>query len=340
MRAFDYTRAESLDQAAAALDPAASVIAGGTNLLDLMKLQVMTPERVVDITRLPGLDAIEPEGEGLRLGALVRNSDLAADPRIRARYPLLSRALLSGASGQIRNKATTGGNLLQRTRCPYFYDPAMACNKREPGAGCAAQGGVGRMLAIFGTSDACLAAHPSDMAVALRALDAKVEVRSRDGGLRRLALDELYRLPGDRPDLETTLAADDLITAVILPAPVAGSVQAYRKVRDRASYAFALVSVAAVIRMDQGRIGQVALAFGGVAPRPWRDAGLEAMLHGKTPDEALFREVAQRLTADPAPNPDTEFKRPLLRRTLVAVLREATGLAQPSIGTDATKDAA
>ncbi len=340
MREFTYARAETLEDAAGKLDASASIIAGGTNLLDLMKLQVMTPETVVDISRLPGLSEIEAEGEGLRIGALVTNSDLAADGRVRALYPVLSRAILSGASGQIRNKATTGGNLRQRTRCPYFYDPAMACNKREPGAGCAAKEGVGRMLAVFGTSEHCLAAHPSDMAVALRALGAEVEVRGSDGATRRLALDDFYLLPGDRPDLETTLAPDEIVTAVVLPAPERGAVQAYRKVRDRASYAFALISVAASVTVTDGRIDRARLAFGGVAPRPWSDPEVEAHLAGKAPDEALFREAAEMLTAGAKPHPDNAFKLPMLRRTLVAVLREATGLADASPGTDKTKDAA
>ncbi|GGL70221.1 FAD binding domain-containing protein [Wenxinia marina] len=340
MRPFDYTRAGTLDEAGAQLGKTAAVIAGGTNILDLMKLQIMTPERLVDIGRVPGLDGIEADGDGLRVGALVRNSDLAADGRIRAGWPVLSRALLSGASGQIRNKATTGGNLLQRTRCPYFYDPAMACNKREPGAGCAAKEGVGRMLAIFGTSEHCLAAHPSDMAVALRALDAKVAVRAADGSERTLPLDEFYRLPADRPDIETVLGPDGIVTGVVLPAPVAGSVQAYRKVRDRASYAFALVSVAAVVTVEDGRIARARLAFGGVAPRPWANDAVTAMLEGEAPDDALFRAAADRLTADAAPHPDNEFKLPMLRRTLVSVLRETTGLAEPSIGTDRTDAAA
>ena len=340
MREFTYARAETLDDAAGQLDATASVIAGGTNLLDLMKLQVMTPDKVVDITRLPELSEISAEGEGLRIGALVTNSQLAEDHRVRSLYPLLSRAILAGASGQIRNKATTGGNLLQRTRCPYFYDPAMACNKREPGAGCAAKGGVGRMLAVFGVSDDCLAAHPSDMAVGLRALEAEVEVRSPDGSTRRLKLDELYRLPGDRPDIETTLDVGEIITAVVLPAPEKGAVQAYRKVRDRASYAFALVSVAANVTVTDGRIARAKLAYGGVAPKPWSNAEVEDMLVGQAPDEALFRKAAEALTVDATPHPDNAFKLPMLRRTLIAVLREATGLAEASPGTDKTKDAA
>ncbi|WP_102226747.1 FAD binding domain-containing protein [Acidimangrovimonas sediminis] len=335
MRPFDYTRPDSLDAATDALDaPGARIIAGGTNLLDLMKLQVMAPETLVDINRLPGLDRIEAEAGGLRIGALVRNADLAADPRVRHAYPVLSRALLAGASGQIRNKATTGGNLLQRTRCPYFYDPAMACNKREPGAGCAAEGGVTRMLAILGTSPACRAAHPSDMAVALRALDAEVEVHAPDGTLRRIGLDDLYRLPGDTPEVETTLAPGEIITAVHLPAPDAGAVQAYRKIRDRASYAFALVSVAAVVAVEDGRITRAALAFGGLAPRPWRDGRAEALLIGKAPSEALFAEVAEAVLDGAVTDAGNDFKLAMTRRALAAVLAETTGLAPASTGTD------
>ncbi|MGR3493850.1 FAD binding domain-containing protein [Citreimonas sp.] len=330
MRPFDYRRAESLETVA----DGGRIIAGGTNLLDLMKLQVETPDTLVDINRIPGLDRIEADGDGLRVGALVSNTDLAADRRIRAGYPVLARAILAGASGQIRNKATTGGNLLQRTRCPYFYDPAMACNKREPGAGCAAQGGAGRMLAVFGTSEACLAAHPSDMAVGLRVLDAKVELRGTDGATRQVALDDFYCLPGDRPDIESVLQPGEIITAVVLPAPVAGSVQSYRKVRDRASYAFALVSIAAVATMRDGRIADLSLAFGSVAPRPWVDASVTDALIGQTPDADLFRRAAETLTESAAPNPDTAYKLPLLRRTLQSVLHEVTGLSEAATGTD------
>jgi xanthine dehydrogenase YagS FAD-binding subunit len=338
MRDFIYLRPSSLEAASEALGTDANVIAGGTNLLDLMKLQVMTPERVVDITRLEELQGIdETGGGGLRIGALVTNSELAADARVRGRYPVLSRAILAGASGQIRNKATTGGNLLQRTRCPYFYDPAMACNKRNPGAGCAAQGGVGRMLAVFGTSQECLAAHPSDMAVGLRALEAEVEIRAPGGLTRRLPLDAFYCLPGDRPDIETVLEPGEIITAVHLPPPEPGAVHSYRKVRDRASYAFALVSVAAVARCEDRRIAALSLAFGGVAPRPWAVPDLAGALVGEAPDEALFRDVAARLEPELPPHPDAAFKLPMLRRVLLQVLREVTGLAEPSTGTDRTE---
>ncbi|AJE48871.1 FAD binding domain-containing protein [Celeribacter indicus] len=337
MRPFDYHRASTAGDAGQAARRGGTFIAGGTNILDLMKIQVMTPERLVDITRLEGLDEITQNEEELRIGALVTNADCAANAQVRARHPLLSRAILAGASQQIRNKATTGGNLLQRTRCPYFYDVATACNKRAPGTGCAAQGGIGRMLAVFGISDSCLAAHPSDMAVALRALDATVEIEGPDGASRCVGLGDLYRLPGDRPDAETTLGDGELITAVTLPRQGAGHRQVYRKVRDRASYAFALVSVAASARIEAGRIAEISLAFGGIASQPWRDPDLEASLTGETPDEELFREVATRFTDVTAPHPDTAFKLPLLRRTLRSVLADVTGLSGTESSIDETK---
>ncbi|HEV7822841.1 MAG TPA: xanthine dehydrogenase family protein subunit M, partial [Burkholderiales bacterium] len=270
MKAFTYQRAESTTQAAAAaVKPGTKIIAGGTNLLDLMKLQVETPSNLIDINRLP-LDKIDetPDG-GLRIGALVRNSDLAADLRVRQHYGVLSRALLAGASAQLRNKATTGGNLLQRTRCYYFYDVTKPCNKRNPGSGCAALAGFNRIHAILGTSDHCIATHPSDMAVAMRALDAKVETINRGGQTRVIPIAEFYRLPGDTPEIETSLKPGEIITAVTLPPPPQG-VQVYRKVRDRASYAFALVSVAAIVDSTHGRIRSARLAFGGLAHKPWR----------------------------------------------------------------------
>ena len=328
MRPFDYIRAADLPEARAALSGAAEVIAGGTNLLDLMKLQITRPERLVDITRIEDLRGISgTEDGGLRIGALVTNTALAEDARVRAGWPLLSRAILAGASAQIRNKATTGGNLLQRTRCPYFYDTSQACNKRAPGAGCAAQGGAGRMLALIGTSEDCLAAHPSDMATALAALGAEVEVRDTRGALRRLPLDAFYRLPGDRPDLDTTLDFGEIVTAVILPPPLVGSAQVYRKVRDRASYAFALVSVAAVLRIEDGVIAEARLAYGSLAPMPWVDAEAARALTGEAPSDALFAQVAEAAIPARAPHPETEFKRTLLRRTLIATLRQATGLS-------------
>ena len=323
MKPFDYVRAEDIAGACdTASSPHASFVAGGTNLLDLMKLEVMEPALLVDITRL-GLDMIEDDGEGLRIGATVTNSDLAADMRVRRRWPLLSRALLAGASGQLRNKATTGGNLLQRTRCPYFYDTATPCNKRAPGSGCAARGGETRNHAILGTSEHCIALHPSDMAVALRALDAEIVVRSPDGRKRSCRMDAFYRLPGDTPHVETVLGPGDLITSVHLPAPK-GDRQVYRKVRDRASYAFALVSVAAVIRMEEGRIAHAALGFGGLAPMPWRNGAVEDMLIGATPSPGLFDEAADVLLQEAETHGGDDFKVPLTRRVLRAVLEEAT----------------
>ena len=323
MRPFEFTRAESAADAMRLAGDGATIIAGGTNLLDLMKLEVMAPQALVDINRLDLGDIDEAEGGGLRIGALVRNSDLAADRRVRDAYPMLAEALLAGASGQLRNKATTGGNLLQRTRCYYFYDTAMPCNKREPGSGCQAIGGITRLHALFGASEHCIATHPSDMAVALRALDARVEIQSRDGVTRLLPLGDFYRLPGDTPHIETVLVPGDLITAVLLPAP-AGARQTYRKVRDRASYAFALVSVAGVLDVEDGRIVRPALAFGGVAHMPWRNPEVEALLEGEAPSADLFAEAAARLVAEAEPQGGNAFKIPLLRRTLQAVLRELT----------------
>lgn len=313
MRPMTYERAASPERAIrAVLDTAeAKFIGGGTNLLDLMKLEIERPAHLVDVNRLK-LDRIEAHGEGLRIGALVRNTDLAADARIRSDYAVLARAILSGASGQIRNRATTAGNLLQRTRCPYFYDTNMPCNKREPGTGCGALEGFSRGLAIIGTSDACIAQHPSDMAVALRVLDAQVEILGADGTTRTLALDDFYRLPGDTPHIETALEPGDLITGVLLPAPRPGT-HLYRKVRDRSSYAFALVSVAAIIN---GR-RSARFAFGGVAPRPWQ---VEAA-------DKVWKEGAQAVIdaafADARPTEQNAFKLPLLRRTLEAVLAQA-----------------
>ena len=314
MRPFTYERPGTPVEAAsaAARMPGARFIAGGTNLLDLMKLQIEVPIHLIDVNGL-GLDRIEPTPEGgLRIGALVRNTDLAADERVRRDYGVLSRALLAGATGQLRNKATTAGNLLQRTRCPYFYDTAQPCNKRQPGSGCSAIGGVSRQLAVIGTSEACIATHPGDMAVAMRVLDAVVETVRGDGSSRRIPIGEFHRLPGDAPHLDTTLERGELITAVTLPPP-AGGVQIYRKVRDRASYAFALVSVAAVIQRD----GTGRVALGGVAHKPWR---VEAA------DNALPRGAKQAATAlldGATPTHDNAFKLALAERTLGSVLAEA-----------------
>jgi xanthine dehydrogenase YagS FAD-binding subunit len=290
----------------------AKFIAGGTNLLDLTKLEIEAPTHLIDVNGL-ALDRIEAaEDGGLRIGALVRNTDLAADPIVRKHYPLLSRALLAGASGQLRNKATTAGNLLQRTRCAYFYDPNQPCNKRLPGSGCSAIGGYTRSLAVVGGSEACIATHPSDMAVAMRALDAKVETVQSDGDQRVIPIAEFHRLPGDAPHIETTLEPGELITAVVLPKPVGGK-QVYHKVRDRASYAFALVSVGLIVHPD----GTGRVALGGVAPKPWRDAAAEAEL----PRGA--RAVTAKLLAHAKPTEENAFKIQLAERTLGAVLADA-----------------
>ncbi len=326
MRQFTYERAASTDAAVAGGAAAGTkFIAGGTNLLDLMKLQIETPERLVDISRLPLAGIDEREDGGLTIGALVPNSDLAADRRVITGYEVLSRALLAGASGQLRNKATTGGNLLQRTRCYYFYDTAMPCNKREPGSGCSAIDGHNRILAVLGTSEKCIATHPSDMAVAMRALDATVVTQKADGDRRRIALGDFYRLPGDTPEIETALEPGELITAVELPAPVEGARHLYRKVRDRASYAFALVSVAGVVRMEGDTIASAALAFGGLGPMPWRNPAVESALVGKTASDAVFDAAADALLADARGFGTNDFKIPLARRTLIASLRELTG---------------
>lgn len=323
MRPFDYLRADGVDTALAAGAAGGRYIAGGTNLIDLMKLQVETPDRLVDISRL-GLDSVEegPDG-GLVIGALVPNSDLAAHPLVHARYPMLSRALLAGASAQLRNKASAAGNLLQRTRCYYFYETAAACNKREPGSGCAAIGGFNRIHAVLGGSDSCIATHPSDMAVALRALDAEVVTARQSGDGRRIPLADLYRLPGDTPAIETVLEPGELITAIVLPAPPPGR-QLYRKVRDRASYAFALVSAAAAVAVEDGRITSARLAFGGLAPMPWRSAAAEAALVGQLAGTEAFEAAADALLGDARGYGHNDFKIVLARRTLIACLRDLT----------------
>lgn len=315
MKSFTYERATSLQQAvdAAASHPGSRFIAGGTNLLDLMKLEIETPQHLIDVNGL-ALDKISStEDGGIRIGALMRNTDLAAAPEVRRDYAVLSRALLAGASGQLRNKATTAGNLLQRTRCAYFYDPDQPCNKRRPGAGCSAIGGASRQQAIIGVSDACIASHPSDMAVALQALGARVETLNPKGQTRTIALADLYTAPGTTPNIENTLGNAELITAVTLPKPVGGK-HIYYKVRDRASYAFALVSVAAIVLPDQtGRI-----ALGGVAYKPWRSEEAEAHL----PDGA--KAVAERLLADAHPTAQNAFKIKLAERTIGLALSSAS----------------
>lgn len=316
MKSFTYEKAKAPAEAAqaAATRANAKFIAGGTNLLDLMKLEIETPAHLIDVNGL-GFDKVEPTADGgLRIGALVRNTALAADERVRRDYGLLSRALLAGASGQLRNKATTAGNLLQRTRCPYFYDTNMACNKRTPGSGCSAIGGVTRSLGVIGTSDACIATHPSDMAIAMRALDATVETVDPSGKTRAIPMADFHRLPGDTPHIETSLRPGELIAAVTLPKPLGGK-HIYRKVRDRASYAFALVSVGAIVQPD----GTGRVAVGGVAHKPWRVEAAEAEL----PKGA--RATSARLLDGAKPTDDNKFKLALVERTLAAVLAEAKG---------------
>jgi xanthine dehydrogenase YagS FAD-binding subunit len=316
MKSFTYERVDTPAAATAAFAKVkgARFIAGGTNLLDLMKLEIETPAHLIDVSRL-ALDKIEPTTEGgLRIGAMVRNTDLAADARVRRDYGLLSRALVAGASGQLRNKATTAGNMLQRTRCPYFYDPNMPCNKRKPGSGCAAIGGFSRLHAIVGASDACIATHPSDMAVAMRALDAWVETVDGDGKTRSIRVADFYRAPGTTPHLDTVLAPGELITAVTLPKPVGGT-HIYQKVRDRASYAFALISVAAIVQKD----GTGRVTLGGVGYKPWRVEAADAEL----PRGA--KAVTAKLLAGAKPSHENAYKLPLVERTLAAVLTQARG---------------
>lgn len=314
MKAFTYERARTPAEAAAAAAriPGSRFVAGGTNLLDLMKLQIETPSHLIDVNDL-ALDRVEPiAGGGLRIGALVRNSDLAADARVRRDYGVLSRALLAGASGQLRNQATTAGNLLQRTRCPYFYDTNQPCNKRNPGSGCGALLGFSRLHAIVGHSDACIATHPSDMAVAMRVLDAQVETINPNGTTRTIPIADFHRLPGKTPHIEHNLQPGELITAVTLPAPV-GGLHVYRKVRDRASYAFALVSVAAIVQ--PGGAGRVAL--GGVAHKPWRVEAAESAFSSGAQAFAGALLQGARTTHDNA------YKLPLVERTLASIIAEA-----------------
>jgi xanthine dehydrogenase YagS FAD-binding subunit len=314
MKAFTYERARTPAEAAAAAErhPGSRFIAGGTNLLDLMKLEIEAPPHLIDVNGLK-LDKIEAaDGGGLRIGALVRNTDLASDARVRRDYAVLSRALLAGASAQLRNKATTAGNLLQRTRCPYFYDTNLPCNKRVPGSGCSAIGGYTRNHAIVGHSVACIATHPSDMAVAMQLLDAGVETVRANGSTRVIPIADFYRLPGNTPHIENTLQSGELITAVVLPRPL-GGYQTYRKVRDRASYAFALVSVAAIVQKD----GSGRVALGGVAHKPWRVAAAD----GAMPRGA--RATVDTLLAGAKTTSENAFKIPLVQRTLESVLVDA-----------------
>jgi xanthine dehydrogenase YagS FAD-binding subunit len=324
MKPFRYERAASVEAAAQRVttEPEAKFIAGGTNLLDLMKLHVEAPTLLVDVNHL-GLDGIEEaQGGGLRVGTLVRNSVLAADMRVRARYPVLSRALLAGASAQLRNKATTGGNLLQRTRCYYFYDPSKPCNKRVPGSGCSAIGGFTRNHAVLGASTHCIASHPSDMAVAMRVLDAQVETVDGQGQRRVIPIADFHRLPGDTPQVDTSLRHGEFITSVLLPPPPPGR-QLYRKVRDRASYAFALVSVAAIVDVADGVVRSARIACGGLAPKPWRLAAAEDALAGAAAQPPAFAAAADALLQGAQGQGSNDFKIPLARRVLAGVLGEA-----------------
>ena len=329
MKPFAYARPADVAEAVrtVAADPAAVFLAGGTNLVDHLKLGVARPDLVVDVRRLTSRETTDTDGGGLRIGAAVTNSELAADRRVRQRYPVLARALLAGASGQLRNLATTGGNPLQRTRCVYFQDVTTACNKREPGSGCAAIGGYTRYHAILGASDACIATHPSDMAVALTALDAGVLVTG-PAGERTIPFPELHRLPGDDPARDTVLEHGELITAIELPALPMAARSDYRKVRDRASYAFALVSVAAALDLAAGTVRDVRLAFGGVAHKPWRAYRAEEALRGAPATEESYRAAAEAELADAVPQPGLDggnaAKIPLLTRTVVAALRDLT----------------
>lgn len=326
MQPFTYQRATDPAAAARALasTPNARLIAGGTNLLDLMKLEIEHPAHLIDVRRLP-LDRIEVTDDGrLRIGALVSNNALASHARIRTGYPVLARALLAGASPQLRNMATTGGNLLQRTRCGYFYDTAMPCNKRSPGTGCGALGGINRQHAILGASEQCIAVHPSDMAVALTALDAEIDTIDASGRTRSIPIVDFYRLPGDTPHIETELRADEVITAVVLPPSPRGR-QLYRKVRDRASYAFALVSAAVILDTADGVIHSARIALGGVAHRPWRRPDVEQWLNGRRADVPALERAADQLLLGARGYGSNDFKIPLARRVIVRTLADAAG---------------
>jgi xanthine dehydrogenase YagS FAD-binding subunit len=324
MNNFDYVRARDVADAVrqAAADPGAKFIAGGTNLIDLMKENVARPSRLIDITRLPLKTVEEGADGGLRIGALVPNSDLAYHPQIEARYPLLTSAILAGASQQLRNMASTGGNLLQRTRCCYFYDIATPCNKRQPGSGCSAIGGINRMHAILGASEHCLATHPSDMCVALAALEARV-VALGPGGERRIAFAEFHRLPGDRPEVDTNLRHDEIITAIDLPPKGFATNYTYLKIRDRLSYAFALVSVAVGLDVEDGTIKEARLALGGVAHKPWRDHGAEARLSGAPATEETFAHAAEAVLRGAKGYGHNDFKIELARRAIIRALVQA-----------------
>jgi xanthine dehydrogenase YagS FAD-binding subunit len=332
MKNFDYVRPKTISDAiAAASEPGAAYLAAGTNLLDLMKGGISRPDRLVDVTRLPGLDRIEHLADGgIRIGALVRNADLAHDPDLAKSYPAVAEALLAGASAQLRNAATVGGNLLQRTRCGYFYDPASACNKRVPGSGCDARDGENRLHAVLGWSDACIATHPSDFCVPLVALDAIVEIEGKTGR-REIALEALHRLPGDTPEQDNVLEPGDLIVALRLPAEARAfsAHTRYLKVRERTSFAFALVSAAAALRIEQGTIQGARLALGGVAAKPWRAHAAEQYLRGRHPDAVSFFHAAEAALAEAKPSGDNGFKIELARRIIVrALMLAAKGTPQ------------
>ena len=324
MNAFDYTRAADLADAIRqkGADPAARFIAGGTNLIDLMKYEVERPTRLIDISRLPLRSIEETESSGMRIGALVPNSDLAYHPSVAERYPMLRSAILAGASAQLRNMASVGGNLLQRTRCAYFYDVVTPCNKRTPGSGCSAVEGLNRMHAILGTSPSCIATHPSDMCVALLALDAAVHVAG-PAGERRIPIADFHRLPGDTPERDTNLDAREIITAIELPARGFPAHWTYLKLRDRLSYAFALVSVAVGLDLERGIIADARLALGGVAHKPWRDPQTEAALCGQKPDDAAFARAAELLLREARHFAHNGFKIDLARRAVIRALRQA-----------------
>jgi len=325
MKPFTYERATDATAAAARVAEGGSFIAGGTNLVDLMKHGIERPEHLVDVTRLPLAEIEDTEAGGLKIGAQVTNTALAADARVRERWSVLSQALLAGATQQLRNKASTGGNFLQRTRCYYFYDPARACNKREPGRGCAALEGYNRIHAILGASEHCIATHPSDMAVAMVALGARLHLRAPSGSQRTIEAEALHRLPGDTPHVEHQLSPGELIEHVELPAPPPGR-QVYRKVRDRASYAFALVSVAAVVEVDEGRVKSARVALGGVAAKPWRAQQVEQALRDQPATRETFAAAAAAELAAAEGRGHNDFKIPLARRVIASVLAEAAGL--------------
>jgi len=326
MNPFTFNRADDVSTAVGQMSssPGARFIAGGTNLLDLMKENVERPGRLIDINRLALREIRRTADGGLEIGALATNTDVAYDEQVERDYPLLSRAILAGASAQLRNMATTGGNLLQRTRCAYFYDAATPCNKREPGTGCPAVEGFNRYHAILGHTEACIATHPSDMCVALAALEAVVRVTG-PGGERAIPFAEFHRLPGDSPHLDTTLGQAELVTSVVLPAEGFPDHHAYLKIRDRTSYAFALVSVAAALRLEGGEIAKARIALGGVAHKPWRDPDAEALLLGTRPTKDNFTKAAEAILRDARGFEHNAFKIELARRAIVRALSEAAG---------------